>query len=310
MFLPLRNGKARWCTDKLKIQPVNRFLKELNPKYLLTGVRRAESDNRAKTIDKFRQMTEKKGINETEKITVDANNKGRLIFMPIVDFTVDDVWNYLVSIGIPWGDSMAVRTIYKEATGECGLNNPQGVENIAKQAEACGARFGCWTCPVVRTDRSTEEMTKYHAWLEPLTEWRSLHMKATGCFEPVKTEPGRLKGEALKRRKAELKKWRDINEKAKLVSRSGYMRNGKWVGEGRGCITIEVRKYLFEKLLEAEKLANRIRAMESLPPIWLISEEEKEMIVYQWKEDLEKRPYLEKNPIGLTVEWFTQLIED
>ena len=50
--LPMNNGKARWCTDRLKIKPQNKHLVEINPSYILAGVRSAESSARAASIGK------------------------------------------------------------------------------------------------------------------------------------------------------------------------------------------------------------------------------------------------------------------
>ena len=52
---PFPRKKFRWCTDRLKIQPVNNFIKSKIAEHgeiiLVLGTRKAESTNRAKTME-------------------------------------------------------------------------------------------------------------------------------------------------------------------------------------------------------------------------------------------------------------------
>jgi DNA sulfur modification protein DndC len=168
--LPLNNGKGRWCTDRLKIKPQDEFLKEINPSYILTGVRHAESSMRSSSIDKWAI---------SEFIGNHVSLKNGKTFNPIVNWTVQDVWKFLEMEGLSWGSTLSVQTIYKDATGECGFTNPEEVGK--KSVEVCGARHGCWLCPVVLKDRSTEKMSEKYVWLEPLTEWRITQLRVYGA---------------------------------------------------------------------------------------------------------------------------------
>ena len=51
---PFPRKKFRWCTDRLKIQPVNKFIKERIAEHceiiMVLGTRKAESSNRARTM--------------------------------------------------------------------------------------------------------------------------------------------------------------------------------------------------------------------------------------------------------------------
>lgn len=51
---PFPRKKFRWCTDRLKIQPVNKFVKERIAEHgeiiMVLGTRKAESANRARTM--------------------------------------------------------------------------------------------------------------------------------------------------------------------------------------------------------------------------------------------------------------------
>lgn len=61
---PFPRKKFRWCTDRLKIQPVNKFVKEKIAEHgeiiMVLGTRKAESANRARTMAVY----EKKRVRE------------------------------------------------------------------------------------------------------------------------------------------------------------------------------------------------------------------------------------------------------
>jgi DNA sulfur modification protein DndC len=294
-FMPQNNGRGRWCTDRLKITPQNEALREINPALILIGTRLTESTKREQSINKW-LISDRLGNHVSLPETK--------TFMVIVDWTIDDVWAYLGENKLGWTSSAPVRTLYKEATGECGINNPQGVEAKAKSMEGCGARFGCWLCPVVMTDRSTEEMSKSHPWMEPLTEWRELQVKVYGAFKPAKP-----KGQSRADRSRVLRKWDAINEQVKLISKSGYNRAGKRMNDGQGTFTVEARKWLFERLIDTQNLVNRLRAYDGLTPISLISDEEVRLIIATWAEDERDYPHLVTNAAGKSIGKLLDLTE-
>lgn len=65
-FLPMNNGQGRWCTGRLKIDPQDKALREINPSYILIGTRRGESASRAASIDKW---TVKDNVGEHATLT-------------------------------------------------------------------------------------------------------------------------------------------------------------------------------------------------------------------------------------------------
>lgn len=274
--LPLNNGKGRWCTDRLKIQPQNKFLKDIDPSYIVTGVRKSESGARSKSIDKW---------SISEFIGDHVNMKKSHTFNPLVNWTITDVWKYLEMEGLPWGSTLSVRTIYKDATGECGFTNPEGTED--KSVEVCGARHGCWLCPVILKDRSTEKMSEKHAWLEPLTEWRTTQLRVYGADNHSR------------------KAFKERNQKIKDITKAGYNRKGMKMETGQGCLTIEARRYLLGSLIETEYLVNRMRKLSDLEPIHLISTEEIELIKQLWETDEKERPHL----VGVSLDPILELIE-
>lgn len=294
-FLPMRNGAGRWCTQRLKLKPQDSKLKAIDPSYIIIGTRLSESASRAASIRKW-SISERIG----EHVSLPKSQT----FMPIVDWTIDDVWSYLSQRSLGWTDTTEVRRIYKEATGECGINNPKAVENIAAKAEACGARFGCWLCPVVANDRSTEEMTKYHSWLEPLTEYREIQAKVYGQFKPTKKE-----GQTRAQRSAELRKWEAINEQVSLITKSGYNRKGARMKNGQGTFTVEARRYLFNRLIETQTMVNRLRKYEGLPPISIIEADEIALIKRLWDEDMSNAKHVITNVEGRDIAELDALID-
>lgn len=274
----LPDNKFRWCTDKLKIRPQEKFLKEINPVYVLSGVRSSESRQRANSIEKFRlddKMARYEGY---------LGEQETKVFMPIVLFTVEDVWAVLKDY-LHWSSTRDIRRIYREATGECGFINPKGTET---SFEACGARFGCWTCPVIKKDKSTEAMAAHNRWMLPLTKWRILQNKVYGNYVPP---PPAFKI-PRKERSAELRRWEEINAKTRLMTKSGYDRKGKRLKDGQGCLSVEARRFLLEELMKTQEEVNRLRREEGLEPIDLVDKAELELIHKQLEEDYNERPWL------------------
>jgi len=162
--------------------------------------------------------------------------------------------------------------------------------------ESCGARFGCWLCPVVTTDRSTEEMTDYHGWLEPLTDYRAFQSKIYGQYKPPRPE-GQSRGERSK----ELRKWEYINHRVKCITKSGYNRSGRRLKDGQGTITLSARELLWQRLQSTERLVNKLRAREGLGPLNLYTSDDEELIKKEWKNDADNEAHLHTNPSGISV---------
>jgi DNA sulfur modification protein DndC len=166
---PAPTRMFRWCTDRMKIAPTSNYIRtqisDNGEVILLLGVRRAESSNRAVTIDRHRNVA-------GTRLNPHDDMKGCMVFRPIMDMTTDDVWLLLLQRRPPWGGSHTdLVTLYRNAqVGECPLVIDKST------APSCGttsSRFGCWTCTVVEKDRSMEAMIDSgHEHLEPLMEFR------------------------------------------------------------------------------------------------------------------------------------------
>jgi DNA sulfur modification protein DndC len=168
---PFPRLKYRWCTDRLKIQPVNKFVKDKIAEHgeiiLVLGTRKAESSRRARTMAYY----EKKRVREL--LSPNPTMANELVFSPLEDWTDDDVWVFLMQYKNPWGYSnMDLLTLYRGATAdnEC----PMQVE---KNLPSCGkSRFGCWVCTMVEKDKSMEAMIANDdekAWMTSLLNFRN-----------------------------------------------------------------------------------------------------------------------------------------
>ncbi|MFD1550747.1 DNA phosphorothioation system sulfurtransferase DndC [Putridiphycobacter roseus] len=166
---PVPNNTFRWCTDKLKIRPTSSFLleqiDEKGEAIVLLGTRYEESVSREKSMKKH----EVKG-NRLSKHTVSANT---YVYAPIKDLMLEEIWYIINSVPSPWGfDNSILFKIYSDASAddyEC----PTVVTN--KEHASCGqSRFGCWTCTVVKKDKSmTALVEKGQEWMKPLMKYRN-----------------------------------------------------------------------------------------------------------------------------------------
>ena len=144
---PTRN--FRWCTDRMKIRPTSHLLKALVRRHgrvvLLVGTRKSESASR-------RRNMEKHGVSDTQ-MNPHSSVDGCRMFAPLAEFEDADVWLTLMQRKPPWGGThRELITLYRNAGGgDCPLV-------LSKEdAPSCGTtspRFGCWTCTVVKKDRS------------------------------------------------------------------------------------------------------------------------------------------------------------
>ena len=162
---PAPNKFYRWCTERLKIDPTTRFIKEttsMNEEaIILLGTRSDESSNRAASIKKH----EVKGQRLRKHLLPNV-----FVYAPIKDVTTNEVWQYLNQVSPPWGGThKELVTLYRNANaGDCPLV-------IDDTTPSCGnSRFGCWTCTVVDKDKSMEGLIDNgEEWMQPLADIRN-----------------------------------------------------------------------------------------------------------------------------------------
>ena len=240
---PTRN--FRWCTDRMKIAPTNDLIRKLvlthRRAVLLVGTRRSESQTRGRAMAR-------RGVTAAAMNPHDTIPDCRM-FAPLADLDDDDVWKILMQRRPPWGGTHRdLVTLYRNAGGgECPLV-------LSKEdAPSCGTtspRFGCWTCTVVRKDRSMR-----------------------GLIDAGHDDEDML--EAL----AEFREWlivlREDNRNRLPVRRDGRTRFRDDGTRVFGPFTLEVR----------QKILDRLRALEEQIGKMLIEPDEIEMIDDIWRRD-------------------------
>ncbi|NJK38815.1 MAG: DNA phosphorothioation system sulfurtransferase DndC [Oscillatoriales cyanobacterium RM2_1_1] len=167
---PAPRQKFRWCTERLKIQPSNQFVRDIvrdnGETILVLGTRKAESQKRAATMDKHAEKRLR------DRLSPNASLPNSLIYSPIEDWSNNCVWLYLHQYPNPWGHSNKdLFLIYRGATAdnECPLV-------VDTSTPSCGSsRFGCWVCTLVDRDKSMEAMVlndESKEWMQPLLDFR------------------------------------------------------------------------------------------------------------------------------------------
>ena len=180
----------RWCTERLKINPMKSIVKSIVEKHgsaiMTLGVRKSESMNRRRSIEK--RTVSEDGFSKHD----DYENV--LIYSPITEWLTEDVWSYLTTQNPPpWGISHAkLFSLYSQASGdECQFI-------IDKSQSSCGgSRFGCWVCTLVNEDKSMQGFIKsgesslvvlneFRNFIKEARENRSMRcdFKKDGSFRP------------------------------------------------------------------------------------------------------------------------------
>jgi len=246
---PYRN--FRWCTDRMKIQPADRFILDQVSKsgevIMVLGVRKQESMTRAQVMS----LARIKGSLLSRHRTL----PNTFVYTPVADFSTEDVWGYLLQNPNPWGNhNRDLLALYKSANaGECPLV-------VDDTTPSCGnSRFGCWVCTVVSKDHAMEALVDGgEEWMVPLLEFRNL---LASTQDPL--------------RKAEIRDAKGRSGQVRLKS------NGT-EGISRGPYRFEFRKELLRKLLQAQKA---VRTNGPDPQMELVRPTELEEIRRIWKHE-------------------------
>jgi DNA sulfur modification protein DndC len=177
-------NKFRWCTNRLRINPVKKVLNRIpgGQGIILLGIRKGESKARDKIISKHKTSH--------QRFFSQSDNPNVVIYSPIVDYDVEEVWATLAYNPIPKSvDATELMRIYKQAGGECPIIREP-------KATPCGkGRFGCWTCTVIRRDHAVEGLVKEGCQeLEPLLAYRNwlADIRSNTSFRCKKRRNGQL----------------------------------------------------------------------------------------------------------------------
>lgn len=255
---PSPNRWFRWCTDRLKIRPMNRFVvnsvKENGEVIILLGIRSSESQNRERTIQKY-------NIAGT-KLSQHNDIRGALIYAPITEWEDNEVWDYILNSESPWSDN-------KEFLLKCYSKGEADVQFITdeKQDASGASRMGCWVCTVIPKDRSIMAyIEEGETWLTPLKELRDW------LFE-------------IRDDKNCRDKWRKDEKKRKVYADilghdyEGLVRFGHKV---YGPFTLEIRHEIFQRVLNLQTQPSELKEKIDAAGIMLISPEEVEAIIRLW----------------------------
>lgn len=245
---PAPNNAFRWCTERLKIKPTSRFVSDIvksdennhHEAIILVGTRKSESSTRAKSIKKH----EIRG----KRLTKHPLQNNVFVYSPIKELELEEVWYIINTFKSPWGaDNKELFDIYMDASAddyEC----PTMISN--DEHKSCGqSRFGCWTCTVVKQDKSiSAQIENGKKWLIPLRDLRNWIQE----------------------------------ERNKPKNRSDYRRNGSPAATPHGgVVEMKHRAEILEKLFEAQKTINDLGY-----EIELINKQELIAIQVIWYRDL------------------------
>ena len=268
---PAPTARFRWCTERMKINPANRFIEEKVAQsgevIVVLGVRKTESSTRMQLMSTY----EVKG----HLLRRHSMLQGAWVYAPIADFSTDDVWTYLLQVPSPWGgNNRDLAALYRTASeGECPLV-------IDTSTPSCGnSRFGCWVCTVAERDSSMEAMVdKGEEWLEPLLEFREW---LTTTIDPQR----------------------------KLQFRDIKGRDGRVLFKKDGTLAartykLETSKEMLERVLKAE---NAVKRAAPNSDVKLISQEELHEIRRIWRTERQdwddSVPTVFRNVNGFDIDW-------
>ncbi|HOW67750.1 MAG TPA: DNA phosphorothioation system sulfurtransferase DndC [Candidatus Paceibacterota bacterium] len=168
---PAPRPQFRWCTERLKIKPSNRFIRQVvtdnGEAILLIGARKAESSARAHVLKRNQKHRVR------DRLSPSATLPGCSIYTVIEDWSNDEVWMFLMQEENPWGiTNKDLLGMYQGASadGECPLV-------LDSSTPSCGdSRFGCWVCTLVDKDKSMTAMVQNDEekeWMMPLLQLRN-----------------------------------------------------------------------------------------------------------------------------------------
>lgn len=144
----------RWCTDRLKIMPMNTFVNERIKQdgeiIILLGVRKGESLTRFKTIT-AREI-------EGKLLNMHNDIPNAYVYNPITEIPNNLVWEFLLKNDCksPWNTDMKyLFSLYQgESMGE--EQSVLGEIDRDKIPVTGNSRFGCWCCTMVKEDKSLQ----------------------------------------------------------------------------------------------------------------------------------------------------------
>jgi DNA sulfur modification protein DndC len=277
---PAPTQTFRWCTERMKINPVSEFILDKVASFgeviVILGSRSLESASRAQVIANHQI--------DGSLLARHSSLPNAYTYMPIATWSADEVWHYLMGAPCPWsGTNQQLFELYKGSNaGECPLV-------IDTSTPSCGnSRFGCWTCTVVTKDKAIEGLVQAgESWMQPLLDFRNELHRST-----------------LPENKDEYRNYK------RRIGKVSYMKGDitdENTGDKRhipGPYWIKTRKDWLKQLLTIEK---NIR--NSGRPIELIQKDELQQIRQCWLRDpnepdwADSLPAIYKSVYGVDLNW-------
>ena len=168
---PCPRVNFRWCTDRLKIDASNQFIKSIlaaeSEAILVLGSRKAESATRRKVMEGYEEKRYR------EHLSPNGSYPNTYVYTPIENWEDSMVWQFLMQHPNPWGHSNKdLIAMYRGASSdnECPLVVESGTPSCG------GSRMGCWVCTMVTEDKSLSAMIQNDeekAWMLPLLDFRN-----------------------------------------------------------------------------------------------------------------------------------------
>lgn len=168
---PCPRVNFRWCTDRLKIDASNQFIKSIlaaeSEAILVLGSRKAESATRRKVMEGYEEKRYR------EHLSPNGSYPNTYVFTPIENWEDSMVWQFLMQHANPWGHSNKdLLAMYRGAStdNECPMVVETGTPSCG------GSRMGCWVCTMVTEDKSLSAMIQNDeekAWMLPLLDFRN-----------------------------------------------------------------------------------------------------------------------------------------
>jgi DNA sulfur modification protein DndC len=270
---PSPRQKFRWCTDRMKIEPANRFIRDKVDQFgeviMVLGVREDESATRAQVINSHTV--------EGKELMRHSSLSNAFVYAPIKHFTTDDIWKYLRTEESPWGnDNHALYALYQNSSGgECPLIVDK---DIKESAGSCGnSRFGCWTCTVVSEDKALRGFIETgEEWLRPLLQFRDWL--------------------------SSIRDRREYREEHRMDGGVYFVGQGDDKELGLGPFTLEARQMILRRLLETQVVVQNPYD----PEYKLILEDELKHIRRVWREDgdwTDTLPQIYREVTGEDLDW-------
>lgn len=235
----------RWCTDRLKINPSNKFtydtIKKDGEIVILLGVRKAESAARSKSISSHEI--------DGKILSPHVSIPKAYVYNPLTEIENSVVWEYLLKDDAQsaWGtDNKYLFSLYQgEPLGE--EQSVVGEVDKDKIPITGNSRFGCWCCTMVKEDKSLQNFIDHGA--EKLKDLRAFR----NWLVDLRATP-------------EARDWRRRNGTVYFNAEGEF---------GRGPFTLETRKTILRELLKLEdKTGYELITMDELKMIDKLWEDE------------------------------------